>query len=103
MMEFGIPKADKIVKFKSQQTIKTTPTETVEEWTMNVYSVNDLRARRRARRWVRANTPAAFNVLTPEVQDRDEQSTIRDFFENSIDFKYREVTVTVVKQNVVNA
>lgn len=90
-----IPEPDELVKLVSQRTIAFEDGQKIEEFVLDVYSVNPVAAKTRARRWVRTEAPFAVNILNPELEDT-EQSTLRDFFTNSINLKYRRVEVKAV-------
>lgn len=94
----GIPDPDQLIKIKSIQTVGSREDETIEKWKIEVYSVNDIAAKQRARGYIRRKVPNSMNILNPEITGREtEQSTLVDFFTNSIDLEFRTVEMTIVK------
>jgi len=96
-LPFGqnLPDEDELVQLVSQQTIDVDDSQKIERLTYKVWGVNNRVRKRRARRWTRANSPTAINFLRPTTET--EQSTFRDFFDNSIDAEFGQVEVVVVK------
>lgn len=96
-LPFGqnLPDEDELVQLISQQTIGSDDGQRIERLTYKVWGVNDRNRKRRARRRTRANAPTAINFLRPTTNT--EQSTLRDFFDNSLDAEFGEVEVVVVK------
>lgn len=91
----GLPDKGDLVQLVSQQTIEIDDGQKIERLTYKVWGINNRIRKRRARRWTRANTPSAINFLRPTTET--EQSTLRDFFDNSIDAEFAQVEVVVVK------
>jgi len=91
-----IPDRDELVKLVSQQTIGETDGQTVEKWTLEVWSSHPIRARRRARRWTRQKVPNARNIFNPETPGT-QQSTLSELFTELGEPVYRTVEVIVVK------
>lgn len=94
-----IPSPDELVQLKGQQTLSTDPR--VEKWTLDVYAVNDRRAKARARKWARKEVPFAVNFIQPDTTEETEQSKLREFIADSVelDLEFREVELTVVMRD----
>lgn len=90
----GLVDTDEIVRLKSQQTIDSNG-NTVEKWKLEVYAANQIRAKRRARVWVRKEVPTARNYLDPDVDT--EQSTLKDFFTDTLSLEYYNIEILVVR------
>lgn len=89
-----IVNADEIVKLKSQHTIGSNG-NTAEKWKLEVYAANQVRAKRRARVWVRKEVPTARNYLDPDVDT--EQSTLEDFFTDTLTLEYYDIEILVIR------
>lgn len=96
-MTEDIPDLDKLVRLVGMQTVETNDKERIEEWTLEVYSVNDIAAKNRARAYVRRQVPNARNLLNPVHDDKSEQSTLKEWFTNSLDMQTRTIKITVVR------
>jgi hypothetical protein len=93
-----LPDPDELIKIVSQTTFEVNGNKVVQ-FELDVYAVNDVTARTRARRWVRTRLPSSKNFLNPKSPEDTEQSRLRDFFTDSINFRYRKVTIEALVSN----
>jgi len=91
-----LPEPDNLVELVSQQTLDTNDNQKVERLTLNVWAINDIRRRQRARQWTRRNAPTAVNFLQPDVEST-EQSELGNFITNALDAEFGEVEIVVVR------